>query len=83
MFLCHFPSGRPAWVLPSALPFGARTFLPRLRESGRSAHSTVIVAHSAAVRAVSQGSERHRWPHGPRHGPRVSLPSDTHAHSDT
>jgi len=27
MFLCHFPSGRPAWVLPSALPGGARTFL--------------------------------------------------------
>ena len=30
MFLCHFPSGRPAWVLPSALPCGARTFLRRL-----------------------------------------------------
>src|SRR3990172_6442270 len=28
MFLCHFPSGCPAWALPSALPFGARTFLP-------------------------------------------------------
>jgi len=28
MFLCHFPAGRPAWVLPSALPGGARTFLP-------------------------------------------------------
>ena len=27
MFLCHFPSGRPAWALPSALPGGARTFL--------------------------------------------------------
>ena len=26
-FLCHFPSGRPAWVLPSALPCGVRTFL--------------------------------------------------------
>src|SRR3972149_5798423 len=28
MFLCHFPSGPPAWALPSALPGGARTFLP-------------------------------------------------------
>jgi hypothetical protein len=27
MFLWHFPSGRPDWVLPSALPCGARTFL--------------------------------------------------------
>jgi len=26
-FLCHFPSDRSAWVLPSALPCGARTFL--------------------------------------------------------
>jgi len=32
MFLCHFPSGRPAWVLPSALPGGARTFLPSTSE---------------------------------------------------
>ncbi len=32
MFLCHFPSPwltpLRAWVLPSALPGGARTFLP-------------------------------------------------------
>src|SRR6266851_5660050 len=28
-FLWHFPSGRPDWVLPSALLFGARTFLQR------------------------------------------------------
>ncbi len=27
-FLCHFPSGRPARVLPGALPCGVRTFLP-------------------------------------------------------
>ena len=28
IFLFHFPSGYPAWGLPSALPGGARTFLP-------------------------------------------------------
>ena len=28
-FLCHFPSGRPARVLPGALPCGVRTFLSR------------------------------------------------------
>lgn len=27
-FLCHFPSGRPARVLPGTLPCGVRTFLP-------------------------------------------------------
>ena len=37
MFLCHFPSGYPAWALPSALPGGARTFLPpRFRRRERS-----------------------------------------------
>jgi len=35
MFLCHFPSGRPAWVLPSALPCGARTFLSRRKRRPR------------------------------------------------
>jgi len=35
MFLCHFPSGHPAWELPSALPCGARTFLSRPPEGGR------------------------------------------------
>ena len=29
MFLCHFPSGRPAFALRSTLPYGARTFLDR------------------------------------------------------
>ena len=28
--LLHFPSGRPAWELPSTLPCGVRTFLDRL-----------------------------------------------------
>ena len=27
LFLWHFPWGRPRWVLPSTLPYGARTFL--------------------------------------------------------
>ncbi len=26
-FLLHFPSGHPAWVLPSTMPCGVRTFL--------------------------------------------------------
>ena len=29
MFLCHFPSGRPAWVLPSALPVELGPSSPR------------------------------------------------------
>ena len=27
MFLLHCPAGHPDWVLPSALPYGVRTFL--------------------------------------------------------
>jgi hypothetical protein len=59
MFLCHFPSGRPAWVLPSALPCGART--SRSRHSlgdggrGRTAHSRDIVAHALDIRWVPTG----------------------------
>src|SRR3989475_12438201 len=34
MFLWHFPWGRPHWELPSALPFGVRTFLRRVVISG-------------------------------------------------
>jgi hypothetical protein len=41
MFLCHFPSpatrATGAWVLPSALPGGARTFLPDQDRGGRPA----------------------------------------------
>ena len=38
MFLCHFPSGHPAWALPSALPVGARTFLPEQVQGGHPAY---------------------------------------------
>ncbi len=37
-FLWHFPSCRQDWVLPSALPCGARTFLPDMM-SGRPSSS--------------------------------------------
>ena len=37
MFLCHFPSGYPAWALPSTLPEGVRTFLSGPLEANRSA----------------------------------------------
>src|SRR5467141_3177728 len=34
-FLWHFPSGHPDWALPSALLYGARTFLPASTEAER------------------------------------------------
>ena len=40
MFLWHFLSGCPAWVLPSTLPGGARTFLPGAQRAGAAAQST-------------------------------------------
>ncbi len=43
MFLCHFPSGHPAWELPSALPVGARTFLSSL--NARSDHPACWTNH--------------------------------------
>jgi hypothetical protein len=61
MFLCHFPSGHPAWVLPSALPCGARTFLSHLPpeggDRGRTAHSVCIVAHELILRRISGSSQ--------------------------
>ncbi len=55
MFLCHFPSGRPAWELPSALPGGARTFLPPPQAgSGHPAYWT------KAIIASQQGAETQR-----------------------
>lgn len=52
MFLWHFPWGRPHWVLPSVLPYGARTFLSCRRqdpEDSRGA-SAEAVARPAPTR---------------------------------
>src|SRR5688572_32900816 len=43
-FLCHCPSGRPARVLPGALPCGVRTFLSR--------------RHYVSCETVTRGSDR-------------------------
>jgi len=37
--LFHFPAGRPAWVLPSTVPCGVRTFLDTRRRRSRPAGS--------------------------------------------
>ncbi len=58
-FLCHFPSDRPAWVLPSVLPCGVRTFLgpsaacvakaKRQRtDRERLAHSATIITYACS-----------------------------------
>ncbi len=51
MFLCHFPSGHPAWALPSALPGGARTFLSPMagRAITRPAEPSSIITVSAGT----------------------------------
>lgn len=33
LFLWHYPWGCPHWVLPSTLPYGARTFLESIKRS--------------------------------------------------
>ena len=52
MFLWHFPSGRPARVLPGTLPGGARTFLPP-DESERRPPSPL-----APVKCIDAGQRR-------------------------
>jgi hypothetical protein len=44
--LLHFPSGHPAWELPSTLPFGVRTFLDPKTAVARRAHHTILRAGS-------------------------------------
>ena len=39
LFLCHFPSGFPAWHFASALPCGVRTFLTGRNRCGCPTHS--------------------------------------------
>src|SRR3989304_6075069 len=46
MFLCHFPSGHPAWALPSPPPGGARTFLPSPPRAGTGGHPVCWTNHS-------------------------------------
>ena len=57
MFLCHFPSGRPAWVLPSALPCGARTFLSRRKRRPRTL-SPLRVYCSTLAQNLRHGNAR-------------------------
>ena len=47
--LLHFPSGCPAWVLPSTVPCGVRTFLGRRTERGRPPDSRCSVLRAVAV----------------------------------
>ena len=44
VFLCHFPSGRPAFALRSTLPCGARTFLDARMDAAaaRPPHSRIL-----------------------------------------
>jgi hypothetical protein len=56
-FLWHFLWGRPPWELPSALPYGARTFLTPARKTGR---QRVRPTHSAGI-AVYEDSSSHTW----------------------
>ena len=73
MFLCHFPSGRPAWALPSALPCGARTFLvPPSANRGRLAHSISILPHARRLRVNRPHCPRQSMSHFPEQVPRAS-----------
>jgi hypothetical protein len=59
-FLLHCPSGRPAWVLPSVMPCGVRTFLDH--EWPRSSYRLAHVNGSQELRINPDVSWRSRAP---------------------
>ena len=63
-FLWHFPSGHPDWGLPSALLYGARTFLSdsRRKRSGHPSASTRSDFTTSASVRRSPGWPGHRPP---------------------
>ena len=49
-FLLHFLADCSGWVLPTALPYGARTFLGEHRAFADTVHdATVLPTHSLSV----------------------------------
>jgi len=44
-FLWHFPAGRPDWPLASTLPYGAPTFLSRLRRRNAAPAAAIRPTH--------------------------------------
>ena len=53
-FLWHCPAGHPGWVLPTTLPFGARTFLGESPPRGRPASSSTAKSRGRAAFAPTR-----------------------------
>jgi len=62
-FLLHFPSGHPAWELPSTLPFGARTFLNLTTLIGKLRPSGHLHDHFTLSSATGYGQSTSLWGH--------------------
>ena len=60
MFLWRYPSGRPAWELPSALSRGARTFLDRARRRSRDRPAAWQIHCTATDAVARRGQPRSR-----------------------
>ena len=58
-FLRHFPSGLPAWALPSSLPCGVRTFLER---GQKAAPATTRPALSVKIIGWRTGPRQQGYP---------------------
>jgi len=74
MFLWHFPSGRPAWVLPSALPCGARTFLSRLSATADARPTPGLLHHRPPYRDRDNSRSSDDEADGPGESIRLGLP---------
>jgi len=74
LFLWHYPSDRPAWLLASTVPCGVRTFLRRLRTPA-TARLTGLNS-TIAQGALSVKMLGHNGPSlAVREGPRKAVPS--------
>ena len=63
-FLWHFPAGHPDWPLTSTLPYGARTFLPRLAAPAITSTPPAEAAVSILAHDEAAAVPCHRVAHG-------------------
>src|SRR3954467_13930104 len=67
VFLWHFPAGFPGWALPTASPFGVRTFLEGFSLPPRSLGphtdgSAPLTANPGTERRLASSLQSHRYP---------------------
>ena len=75
--LWHCPAGHPGWVLPTTLPFGARTFLEESPPRGRPASSSTASLAVTRARSGRYGGRGRPRRGSPRRRSRAAAPPRT------